>query len=191
MHRMDAADQRRRRLRHGRDGDRACGRRSGPRPRPGFSNSTSRVFPIAALLAASCCDRSSFCSTSSRALLTLSAICFLRRRGGRAGTRAVFEGKALRIFDIAHQLQGRFEIRVALAGKADNEIGGEGDVGTRWRECARSRRDNRRRCAGGSSPPARCPNRTAPADAGRASAFRLSPCAAIRSSPMSRGWLVV
>src|SRR4051812_25459954 len=37
-------------------------------PRPGFSNSTSRVLPIAAAFAASCCDSSNFCNTSSRAL---------------------------------------------------------------------------------------------------------------------------
>ncbi len=46
-----------------------------------------------------------------------------------AGTLAIFETEGGGIADVAHQLQGGVEIRIAFAGEADNEIGCHGDVG--------------------------------------------------------------
>ena len=49
----------------------------------------------------------------------------------------------LRKFNLAHQLQRGFKICVALAGKADNEIRGEGDVRPRFADARDQARDNR------------------------------------------------
>ena len=91
-----------------------------------------------------------------------------RRR--RARPRAVFEREGLREADLAHERQRRGEIGVALAGKADDEVGGEARCRAAPGATARRRDDNRRRRGGGSSPRARGPIPTAPAGAGRASA---------------------
>ena len=61
-HRHDRADRDRaaRRGMHA-AADRGCGRRAGPRCRPGFSNSTGSVRPTQAALNARCCSRKSAC----------------------------------------------------------------------------------------------------------------------------------
>ena len=90
---------------------------------------------------------------------------------GVPGPRRIFEREGLGKADLAHQVERGLEIRVALAGKADDEIGRQRDVGPGCAE-ALDGGDNRRRCAAGSSPPARGRSRTAPADAETASARR-------------------
>src|SRR5256886_9746600 len=52
-------------------------------------------------------------------------------RRGRAGPRAVEEGKGGIEADVAGQLQGGFEIAVGLAREADDEVGGKADSGAR------------------------------------------------------------
>src|SRR6266850_1800890 len=49
--------------------------------------------------------------------------------GGRAGPRAVEEGKGGVEADVAGELQGGFEIAVGLAREADDEVGGKADPG--------------------------------------------------------------
>ncbi len=49
-------------------------------------------------------------------------------RAGRAGPLAVFEREGLGETDLAHERERCREIVVALAGKADDEIGGERDI---------------------------------------------------------------
>ena len=49
--------------------------------------------------------------------------------GGRAGAGAVFERIGLGVADFAHEAERVFEIGVGLAGEADDEVAGEGDVG--------------------------------------------------------------
>ena len=165
--------------------------RSGPARGPAFRTAPASVLPIWESSKASCCASSSFCSASSRAAFTSSGICLRSGGGGRAGALGVFEGEGRGIADVAHQLQRGFEIRVAFAGKADDEIRRQRDVGPRGADALDQAAIIVGACAGGSSPPAPRRSPTAPADADRASACRLSPWAAIRSSPMSRGWLVV
>ena len=50
---------------------------------------------------------------------------------GRSGARRIFEGESGGEADFAHQIERRLEIGFALAGKADDEVGGERDVGAR------------------------------------------------------------
>src|SRR5690606_30361358 len=54
----------------------------------------------------------------------------LAKRGGRrAGARAVFEAVSLRIADIADKLQRVFEILIAFAREADDEVARKREVG--------------------------------------------------------------
>ena len=55
----------------------------------------------------------------------------------RAGPRAVFEREGLGEADRRGRAQRRLEIGVALAGKADDEVGRQGEVGTRPRAAGR------------------------------------------------------
>src|SRR6266850_208154 len=60
-------------------------------------------------------------------------------RRGRAGPRAVEEGKGGVEADVAGQLQGGLEIGVGLARKADDEVGGQADPGACLLQPARDR----------------------------------------------------
>ena len=51
--------------------------------------------------------------------------------GRRARAGRIFERIGLGIVDVAHQRQGRCEIGIGLAGKADDEVGRQGNAGTR------------------------------------------------------------
>src|SRR5947209_8548897 len=49
-------------------------------------------------------------------------------RARRTGTTRIFEGEGASIADRGEQRERRVEIRFALAGKADDEVGGERNV---------------------------------------------------------------
>ena len=51
-----------------------------------------------------------------------------QRRGRGAWTGGIFEREGLGVADLPHQLQGLFELAVALARKADDEVAGQGDI---------------------------------------------------------------
>src|SRR5258705_319946 len=57
-------------------------------------------------------------------------------RGGRSGTRRVFEGKGVGIADLFDQRQRRPKILLALAREADDEVGRERHF---WLGCAHAR----------------------------------------------------
>ena len=191
VHRADAADQGcgrfdMDRLQIGRAAD-DLARRRGPAfrtARPGSCR--SRLGWLA-----SCCDSSSFCSTSSRALLTLSAICFFAAAAGVPG-----RGLYLKEKHCAKSIS-RTSCKVASKsaslspGKPTMKSEEKRDVGPDLRECARSAGDNRPPYAGGSSPPARASEPDCTGRCRKGISFSMAPCAAIRSSSMSRGWLVV
>ena len=111
---------------------------------------------------------------------------------GRAGPRRIFEREGAGEADLVDQ---------ARACRAKSSSVSPGKPTMKSDESARSGRaraqalddvaDNPRACGGGSSPRGCGRSRTAPADAGSGISAGRSRCAAIRSSSMSRGWLVV
>ena len=95
----------------------------------------------------------------------------VRRAGGRrAGAGRVFEAECLREADPADQVERRLEVRIGLAGVADDEVGRQREIRPGRPQPVDQARGSRPRCACGSSPPAPGPSPTAPADAGTASA---------------------
>ena len=104
---------------------------SWPSWRPGLSKMTPKRWPTVARLNA--CRCSSRSAMQAREPLRLD----LRRGPGRPprppacrGGR-IFEREGGGESDLAHERERRLEIGVGLAGEADDEVGGEGDVGAR------------------------------------------------------------
>ena len=130
-------------------------------------------------LNASCWSRSSAWSSCSRRVLL--RLRHLQRRAGgrRAGAGRILEAEGLGEADLADQRHRRREVGLGLAGMADDEVGGQREVGPGRAQPVHQRAGSRPRCGRGSSPPAPGRSRTAPAGAGRASASGMSRCAAI------------
>ena len=124
-----------------------------PASLPGFSSSTSMVRPAKPALksrrwrvmtACSRCRRSDF-------LVLGHLIVHLGRRRARA--RRIHERIGAGEADLVDERQRVAEIGFGLAGKADDEIGGEREIGAARRAGAQSRQDSRDAYACGSSPP--------------------------------------
>ena len=71
------------------------------------------------------------CKAASRSAFTCSGDLVRGRAAGVPGPRRIFEGEGLREADLADQIERRLEIRVALAGIADDEIGRKREIGPR------------------------------------------------------------
>ncbi len=164
---------------------------SWPGLRPGPVNSTGTSRPAVRSLNAVCWARSSAWSRLQPVVLAGLVHLAGRAGGGGAGTRRVFEAERLGEADPLDQRQGGAEIRLGLARMAHDEVAGQRHVRPRGAQPLDQRADTRRRCGRGSSRAASGPSRTAPADAGTASAPPPRRCAAIRLSLMSRGCEVV
>ena len=140
--------------------------------------------------AARCCAVISACSVCSRA----SAISAATAGFSAAGVPGRAEYLKLKACP-----KPTARIRSSVASKSASVSPGkptmkserQQDVGPRRADALDQPQIVRRPCACGSSPSGCGPTPTAPADADRASACGSSPCAAIRSSSMSFGWLVV
>ncbi len=177
--------------RHARPAARASGPTSWPGRCPGFSSSTGSTRPIMARLKSTCWRVEQGLQALQPLVLHRFRHLVLHRGAGRAGPGAVFERIGLGEADLLDQRQGRREIRLALAREADDEIRRQRDVRPRGRAAGRrSRRYVRAVCWRfiASS------TRSEPDCTGRCRngiSCGTSPCAAIRSSSMSRGCEVV
>ena len=149
------------------------------RCRPGFSNSTGSTWPTQARVegALLLLQQRLQCGEP----LGLDRLRHLVRgaRRRRARARRIFEREGLGEADLAHEIERRAEIRLALAGKADDEIRRQREVGARRAQPFDGAAIIVGGVARGSSPPARGRSRSAPAGAGTASA------AARRDAPRS------
>ena len=161
-----------------------------PGSRPGFSNSTSRVRPDKLRVERPPLPGDDRLQACSRSAFTSRGTCRRHLGRRRARARRILERIGAGKTDLLDERQRRAEILFGLAGKADDEIGGERDVGPRGAQA----RDHREIVL----PRVPAVHRRENAVGARLhrqmqygiSAAR-SRCAAIRSSSMSRGWLVV
>ena len=130
--RHQVADREARARRRGPPADRACGRPAGRDGGPAARAGPAGCAPTQAALKAAACASSSSCSCCSRVDLDAPRAPAARRRGGRrARAGAVLEGEGLGEADLLDQPHGRREVGVALAGKADDEVGRQRQVGPR------------------------------------------------------------
>ena len=114
------------------------------------------------------------------------------RRARRAGTAAVLEGIGRRRSPPRRSAAWCRRSRASLSpGKADDEVGRQGEIGPRGAQAIDEAQEEIAAVAGGSSPRGCGRSRTAPAGAGTASAAAPRRATAISSSSMSRGWEVV
>ena len=160
--------------RRGPPGGRACGRPAGPdaaRVAPAAPAGSGRRSPAGKRGSA---RASSACSSARRSVLTWSSTWPRMVAAGVPGRGLYLNENAWAKPISSTSASVAAEVGVALAGKADDEVGRQRDVGARARAGARRRAGSRRRCGAGSSPRGRDPSRTAPADAGTASASSTS-----------------
>ena len=187
----DFADQRCRRHRPAPAADRASGRRSGRAAGRAFRTAPRSVRPTQLRLNAACCGRSRACSRCSRSDFTSSSTWSSMLGAGRAGARRIFEREGAGIADLVDQRSVSAKSASVSPGKPTMKSDVKRDVGPRRAQPRDDVEIIGAACAGGSSRRACGRSPTAPADAVAASAPARSRWAAIRSSSMSRGWLVV
>ena len=141
------------RHRHAPPAARASGRRAGRARGPASRAARRHVRPThAPALKALLLLGEQRLQARSRSAFTASGTWSSIVGGGRAGARAVLEGVSRGVADLRDEPQRRLEIRVGLAGEADDEIAGERDVRPRGADALDERADSRRACGGGSSP---------------------------------------
>ena len=105
---------------------------------PGFSSSTSTRAAGKAGVEAALMARDGGLQPLQAVGLLLLGNLIVHLGGGRAGPRRVHEGIGAGKADFVDERERVAEIGFGLAGKADDEVGGESEIGTRRRADAQS-----------------------------------------------------